>query len=270
MGGDAGRNFAEDVQVASLGTFTAKPQGEAIQYDTIQEAGTVRYTPFTFGLGFRATHEAMADELYNVLNKMSAELGASAAHQLEVQAHRVLNNGFSTTGTTALTAAGFDTLSLFSTAHVLKRGGTYANRQTTDLDLSVTAVELASDSMNGTVNESNMPTPKRLATLLVPYQLKWVAKEITQSELKPYTGDNEVNPLGGAGLQYMESHYLTDPDSWFGLAAKADHDLNVWIRESPMIDMRDDDDTFDMKVRGIFRVATGHGDWRGSFGSLGA
>jgi hypothetical protein len=268
-GGEAGRAYFDDLQVSSFGTAAPKPQGEMIQYDDFREGATVRYTPYAYALGARVTMEMYADGKYGVMQKITRELTGALLHQFEVQAHRPLNGGFSATGGTGFTAAGFDTLALFSTAHTLLRGGTAANRATTDQDLSVTGVEGLQDLMEGTVSESNTPSPRQGRVLLIPYQLKWVAREITESELKPYTGNNEVNPLGG-DFSFMVSHYLTDSDSWFLLGAKSKHDINVWIRMAPAFEMGDDFDTGDAKMKVVGRIAVGHSDWRGIAGSLGA
>lgn len=266
----SGLNYFEDLQLSSLGTFAAKPQGDAIQYDTPFEGNLVRYTPFAFGLGFRITEEMQEDDLYGPMKKMTEQISMSAAHALEVQAHRPLNGGFATTSGSGFNAAGFDSLALFSTAHLLLRGGTRANRAATDLDLDVTALEQAIDIFETWVNHSNMPTPKRPSVLVIPPQLKWIAKEITESELKPYTANNEVNPLGGEGLRYFVDHFLTDSDSWFLLSPKAEMDINIWIRREPKFQMGDDFDTGDAKAKGTFRIATGHGEPDGIFGSQGA
>lgn len=269
MGDGTGRAFAEDLQVASLGTFGAKPEGDPVIYDVPIQGNLVRYTPFAFGLATRMTEEMKADGLYGVFDKMSKELAFAANHAMEVQAHRTLNSGFGTTGGTGLTAAGFDTLALFSTAHTLLRGGTAANRATTDMDLSQTALEAATDTLHGTVNESNMPTPMVPKYLVVPYQQEWIARELLESTKKPWTNTNDINTMQGT-LQPIFSHYLTDADSWFVLAAKDKHDINMWIRKSPAFEIGDDFDTGDSKMKGTFRMATGHGDWRGTFGSQGA
>ena len=272
-GGQSGRHYFDDLQVAPLGTYIALPQGNAIQYDRIKEVGTVRYTPFAYALGARITHQMWVDELYSVMAKIYRLMAKSALHQMEVQAFRPLNFGFGTTGAgTGFTAAGYDALALFSTAHPLARGGTAGNRATTDMDLSITAVEVLSDLMELTVDEAGMPDPRRPETIVVPPKLRWVAREITQSELKPYTGNNEVTPLGGSNPSpdYMVVHYLADEDSWFMRGTKADSDVNIWIREDPMYDAGDDFDTKDVKVSGMFRIASGHGDWRNWAGSQGA
>lgn len=273
-GGQAGRNYFDDARVASLGTFGGKPEGTAISYDVPIDDVTVRYSTYTFGLGVRLTMEMKEDDLYGVMAKLASELAASAMHQIEVQAHRPLNNAFSSSGAAGqgFTQAGFNSEALISTSHTLVRGGTYANRASTDLDLSVTALTAATDALEGTPNESGMPIPLRPSVLLVPYQLKWVAKEILDSELKPYTPNNEINPLDGEGIKYMISHYIpVGNGTWFLMAPKAKHDINVWIRKQPVFDVSGEDyDTGDSKMKGVFRIAVGHGDWRGIYGSQGA
>lgn len=270
-GGSAGSNFFDDLQIASFGTAGIKPQGESITYQDFIEGNTVRYTPAAYAIGARITMEMKQDDLYGIVTaqRIARELGRAMIHQFEVQAMRPINGGFGTTGGTGLTAAGFDSLALFSTAHTLLRGGTDANRATTDQDLGQTALEDAIDTFEETLNESGLPDPRRARLLVAGPQLKWIARELGESELKPFTGNNEVNVLSGE-FQYFMSHYLTDADSWFLLGPKGQHDLNTWIRLSPQFETGDDFDTKDMKMSSVGRIASGHGDWRSTYGSQGA
>src|SRR5262245_24016734 len=232
---------------------------------------TVRYTPYVYGLGFRATEEAREDDLHDVIMNMSKELAYGGMHQFEVQCFRILNSGFGTTGAgNGFTVAGFNSEALFSTTHALIRGGTYPNRSSTDLDLSVTAIEDMLIIMSNQVNDSNMPMPMKPSVIVHAPDLRFIAREIADSELMPYTGTNEVNPIKSEGLRYMEVHYLTDADSWYGLSPKATHDLNVWVRRSFSYEEDYDFDTGDYKCKGTFRIASGHGAWQGAFGSQGA
>lgn len=269
-GGEAGKAYFEDLQLASIGSMAVKPEGDPFQFDTFTEGNLVRYTPQTFGLGMRITMEAKMDGKYGIFQKMAPELGYIAVQQMEFTAHRVLNEGTSTTGGNGFTAAGFNTGPMFSTTQSLIKGGTQANRLATDVDLSITGVELASDLLRGTVDESGFPKPIMQGTLLyVPYQSRWVAREITQSELKPYTGNNEVNPLGGE-FSFMESYWLTDSDSWFLMAPKSQHDMNFWLRMPPDLVFDEDPNTRDTLMTSVVRIAAGHGDYRGAVGSYGA
>ena len=268
-GGEAGKHFFEELEVASFGNFAAKPEGDPISYDTFIQGNLVRYTPYTFALGTRLTYEMKSDGRYGVFEKLSKELGYAATNAMEVQAHRPLNSGFGTTGGTGFTAAGYDTLALFSSAHTLIRGGTAANRLATDVDLSQTGLELAHDTMQGTVTESGTPDPRVPATLIVPYQSEWIARELLDSTNKPWTNTNDTNVVRNM-VKPIFSHYLTDSDAWYLLADKGRHDVKIWIRESPSFDIGDDFDTSDSKMKSMFRMASGHSDWRGCFGSAGA
>lgn len=268
-GGQAGRNYFDDVQIASFGPWIGKPEGEPIQYDRLQQVGTVRYQPYTFALGARVTMEMMEDELYGVMAKIGKELGGAGAYAREVQFFRPINSGFGTTGGTGFTATGFDSTALFSTAHPLKRGGTSANRATTDADLSVTALENAQDLMQTVLSESGTPDPRHGEVIIGGPSLYWTMKELTMSELKPYTANNEINPVYGE-QQFIMVHYLSDTDSWFLFAQKEKHDVNFWTRRDIDIEFDSDFDTGDLKLKGVARWAVGHGDWRGTFGSLGA
>jgi hypothetical protein len=269
-GHGAGRNYFEDLRVASIGTIGVKGQGVPITYDVPIEDTKVRYTPSSFGGGYRVTKEMQEDDLYGMVEKLTTDLTWAAYHQIEVQAFRPLNRAFVTTGSgTGFGATGFNSEALVSTSHALVRGGTQANRAATDLDLGVTAIEQLRDLLEGNVNESGMPMPLDASILLIPYQLKWLAREITETELKPFSGNNEVNPLGGEGLRYMMVHYLSSPSMWFLISPKSQHDINIWMRSQPSFQMGDDFDTGDAKAKIEFRMASGHGDYRGITGSTG-
>ncbi len=270
-GGESGSAYVDFHQVSSLGQLAAKPEGDVIQYDNIVEGNNVRATPYAWALGYRCTRELKADGKYGVIDKLTRELAAAAAWVMEVKSHRLLNNAFGTTGGTGHTGAGFDALALISTAHtLLKSGGTRANRLATDVDLSLTGLELMTDLARGWVGHSGQPKPWEWETLVIPYQSAWVAKELLQSELKPYTGNNEVNPLGGEGRKYMIDYYLTDSDSFYLMAPKARHNLYVWIREEPDFEMDDDFDTKDTKASTFLRQASFFGEPDGVAGSAGA
>jgi hypothetical protein len=96
-----------------------------------------------------------------------------------------------------------------------------------------------------------------------------VATEITGSEFKPGTANNDINTLKKFPLEPVINHYLTDTDSYFVLAGKGDHDLNFFTRTDLEFNYDDDFDTGDMKVKAFQRFSVGYGDWRGTWGSPG-
>src|SRR5262245_25646017 len=80
----SGLNYLDDARGASLGTWAPKPQGQSIEYDIMDDDTTVRYTPYVYGLGFRATEEAREDDLHDVIMNMSKELAYGGMHQFEI------------------------------------------------------------------------------------------------------------------------------------------------------------------------------------------
>lgn len=262
------RAYEEDLEMAGLGIMPTKPEGTAITYQDPVQGGKRRYTHVSYGLGFRVTEEMYADDLYGPMKRMTRELAKGARNVREVTFFNVLNNGFTT-------EVGFPkfgtTESLFNTAHVLIGGGTLANRASTDADLGVAALEAAILLFDNLTDENGIPIVIKPKHLIVPPALKQVAREILGSEFRPYTANNEVNAvIQNDSLSDMVVNYLTDSDSWFLLADKDEHDLNFFEREPVRFQNGDDFDTGDAKFKAFQRFSVGHGEWRGTFGSLGA
>src|SRR6266446_74679 len=262
------RAFEEDLEMIGLGTMPTKPEGQPTIYQDATQGGKRRYTHISFGLGFRVTVEMYEDDLYGPMRRMSKELGKAGRNVREVRAFNVLNTGF----TTELGFPKFGTAEpLFSTAHTLIGGGTLANRAAVDTDLGVAALEAAILLFDNLLaEEGNVPIVVKPKWLIHPPALKQVATEILHSEFRPYTANNEVNAvIRNNALESKMVNYLADPDSWFLIADKDDHDLNFFERTAMKFQNGDDFDTGDAKFKAFQRFSVGHGDWRGTFGSLG-
>lgn len=257
------RAYEEDFPLAGFGTLQQKAEGGAFaMQDAIQ--GTVkRYIWTTYALGFRITQEMMDDDLYGVMgNKMSKALGRSAHNNAEIVMHAPYNNAFSTSFTGFVTGE-----SLVSTSHALLRGGTAANRPTTDADFSLLALQAGIENFHNLVDESSIPmviTPK-----MVVYSVgdHWIVNQVLKSPSLPGGNQNDINQVQREGLQPHLSHYLTDTDAWFILGDE--HDVNYFERKTLVFSNTDDFDTGDAKFKGVRRNGSGYGDWRGIYGSQG-
>ena len=62
------RSFEEEVKLSGFGAAPVKDEGNAISYDSAQEAFTARYNHETIAMGFAITEEAMEDNLYDSLS----------------------------------------------------------------------------------------------------------------------------------------------------------------------------------------------------------
>src|SRR3990167_9953625 len=255
------RNYEDDLQVALLGTTPAKIQGGPTTFDNPIQGSSVRYTHVSYGLGFRVTQEMYADDLYGVMQKASKDLAGANGETVETIFWSLFNNV-----SDATVFAGFDDLALASTAHTLLGGGTYANRPSTDVQFSVTAVQAAVESFELMVNERNRKILAKPWRFIIPVQLKWAAREVLGSQYKPYVSNNEINALMDEELSFFVSHYQTDTNNW-GLVGRR-HDMKVFWRSKPRFESGDDFSTGDALFKTFFRMSQGFSSWRETYWSL--
>lgn len=261
------RAYEQDVEVMGLGPFVKKQEGRGVSYDDPAQGQLKTYTPEPYALGFRVTHELYEDDQYNIIKRMPGSLSKSAQQTEEVYAWNILNNAFSSA------QLGPDSQPLCSLVHpnvtAAAGSGPYSNRLTTDADLSITSLQSMCELMEGMTNDRDLNLMIRPKILLIPYHLKWMARELLNSEKKPHTGDNEINALSDEGLTYMVCHYLTSNSAWFLLSAKDEHYLRFFWRENLVFDNDDDFDTGDAKFKAYMRFTAGFSGWRGIVGTPG-
>lgn len=268
-----------EMEMAGVGPTPIKDEAVSVSYQDAIQGGTVLYTHVPYALGMRASWELYKDDQYNVIEAMPKILQRSAHFTLEQQAFNVLNLGF----TTQLSSDG---VSLFNSEHPLLGGaaatntgiglagtiyaaGTFPNRPSTDLDLSITAIQLAINQFQRLVDGTGIPVVLKPRILLIPPELIWMAREILGSPNKPYTSDNEINSLVAEGIQIFVGHYLSSHTAWFLLCEKESHLMKMFMRESLDEDFSDDFDTRSLKVMSYMRFSTGATSWYGTWGSNG-
>lgn len=263
--------FKRLTSIAPFGSMPRKGEGEEYSFDVIQQAYTKDLTPLEYGFGFQWTQTSQEDDEFDVLAQKSKWLGVSARVLQETQAAAVFNNGFTaTTGT--LTADG---LSLFNTAHTLKRGGTARNRPSTEADLSVASLQQAlSDLLTQTKLESGqlVRPAKELLLWCHPDNLG-LAYRICKSSGLPQSADNDVNPIDAyATVTPLAWEYLSDSDAWGLIAKKSSaHGLIQLDRVKPKVNAQMNDwKTGNMIVTIRSRQVWDAFDWRNTFGTSGA
>lgn len=271
--------FADDVVFTGLGPMYEKPENSPTAYVDANQGGTKRYIPLTYALGCRTSWELYEDDQYGIIKQVPKALARSAQFTKEMTAFNTFNLGFTTVKTS-------DGVSLFNTQHPLQGGvaatnigpglanviaaaGTYPNRPTPDADLSITALQLMGNQFERLVDAQGLPIAMKPKMLLIPPELKYIAREILGSAGKPYTTDNEINALLGDDLTFMVCHYFTSQSAWFAVGEKTNHQLYFLVR-SALQDRYDDDfDTFAMKTLTRMRFAVGATHWYGTWGSNG-
>lgn len=260
--------FKRMQSIAPLGTAPRKGEGEEYTFDQIMAGYSKDITPLEYGFGFMWTETAMEDDDFDVLAQYAKWLGFSMRVAQETAAAAVFNNGFSTQ-TTA------DGVALFSTAHLLKRGGTAKNRPTTDADLSVSLLAtLRSDMrLNTKLESGQLVRPQSEFYLLHHPDNEALAIRICNSDKLPQSADNDTNPVQKImKIDPLPWEYLSDSDATILVAKKSSsHGLKMLSRIKPKINpVRVDAKTGNPLVTCRFRQAWDSFDWRNLAASQGA
>lgn len=259
--------YEEDLLVSGFGAAPVKSEGAGVAYDSGQEAWVARYVHETIALAFAVTEEAEEDGLYGKIGaKYARALAKSLQHTKEVKGANILNNGFSSS------YLGGDGKPLFATDHPLVGGGTLSNKLSTAADLSETALEDAIIAISKFTDERGIPMAVRAQKLIIPVELSFDATRILRSELRPGTGDNDINALRRKGVLpggIVENHRLTDADAWY-LKTDASDGLKHFRRKAVSRGVEGDFETGNMRYKARERYSFGWTDPRGAFASEGA
>ena len=253
-------HYVREGDMTGLGAMQEMAEAQAIPFETFEQQNEKKVYFTNFGLGVQFSRNMYDDDLTGHMKKAIAELGKSAAYTRDLRFWDVINSG-----ELAAAAGGRDGLDgqpLFSAAHPLTGmavGNTYSN--IVDAALSKTSLEGACDLFEGMVNDRGIPIVMKPKVLLVPYQLKWKAKELLESVLDPESANNTVNTLKGEGLKYQVVHYLTDSDACYLVGG--DHDLRFMWRKPAAFKGTDDFNTDNALFKGTMRFQTSFFHWRG-------
>jgi len=260
------RSFEEEQKLSGFGAAPVKPEGQAISYDTAQEAFTARYTHETVAMGFSITEEAVEDNLYDALSaRYTKALARGMAYTKQVKGAALLNDGFTTYNSG-------DGVTLFNTAHPTVAGATNSNRPTTFSDLNETSLEQAQIDIAAFVDERGLLIACRPRKLIVPPALHHVATRLLETEMRVGTSDNDVSSIVSNGTYpegHRVNHYLTDTDAWF-IITDCPNGMKHFVRSPMATSMDGDFDTGNVRYKARERYSFGVSDPLGIYGSAGA
>lgn len=258
--------FEEDVGVSGLGLAAVKPEGQAYQYDTMQQAFITRYTHIVYALGFMVTREAMEDDQYDVVaEKRARALAFSMRQTKEILGANVYNRAF-TAGYT-----GGDGVTLGNIAHPNAVGGTWANILATPANLSEAALEQAVIDIGKWTNDRGLRIAVLPKSLHIPVDLQFEAERIMKSQYRIGTSNNDISALVSMGKfpgGVKVNHYFTSPTAWF-LRTNVPDGMKYFSRRD---DSFGEDNSFDndtAKFAASFRCSFGWTDPRGFYGTPG-
>ncbi len=262
------RKFERMQSFAPFGNVPTKSEGAEYSFDIIQPGYSKDITPVEYGLGYAYTETASEDDDHEVLAQHSRWLGFSMRILQETQASMVFNLGFSTQ-TTA------DGVSLFDTAHLLKRGGTAKNELSTPSDPSIAAMsQMRSDMRTNTKLESGqLVRPAKDVYVLCHPDQEWLMHQLVKSAGLPGSANNDTNPAKDLmNIEVLPWEYLTDSDAWFFVAKNSSqHGLVQIDRVTPKVNPnRIDGKTGSNLITIRSRQMWDAFDWRNVAGTAGA
>lgn len=255
--------YEEDLNFATTSLAKQKPEGQALEYDSMKEGAVKRYNHINYALGLIITEEAIDDNLYmDLMRKGGMALKRSLIHTEEQVAANVFNNGYTTTTTV-------DGVALFSNAHLSLKGPSFSNILATPADLSEASLEDAIIAVEDFRDESGLLINCKVETLHIPRQLRFIAERILGSTLQSDTANNAINALRSQSSVpggWHVNHRFTDQNNWF-LQTDVMDGGKFFRRKGHTFAQDNDFGTSNYRHKAMTRFSVGVTDPRAYFGS---
>ena len=262
------KRYEDIVSMAGMGLASVLDEGSSINYGDFKQGIVSHFVQVMYATGFIISKIAMDDDQYAPkLAELGAKYMAESMNQTkETVCANVLNNGFSASYT------GGDSVALFSTAHLLAKGGTFSNKLATDADLSEAALEQAIIDIGNLVDDAGLKINVVAEKLIISVNDEFNARRILGSTLRAGTADNDINALNAMNSikSVHKNHFLTDTDAWFITTSRNDNGLLLLERQGVEMNAHNDEDTLNAKFNVNERYVAGWADPRGAYGSAGA
>ncbi len=249
-----------DVSMSGMGYAALKPEGTSIQYDAEKQDFVTTYINNVYALGTIITMEAQMNNKYQDLITTAGKMLKRSLRQTDEQlAANVINNGYTT--------AGGDGQPLFSTAHVLGKGGTFSNRFSVFTALSQAAVEDALIAIEDFRDGAGLLIDAKGVSLHIPRQLRFDADRILASRFEPETANNAINPVAQIFEKgYFVNHRFTSATNWF-IKTDVDNGFKRFNRMDYTFEQDNDFGTSNFRSKGMFYKSYGYTDPRAAWGS---
>ncbi len=254
-------------QLQGIGYWDERAELGTLGQASPQVDNQITFSVVNFAKELQISKNMFDDDQHSTVSRLVADFARTGRLTRDRNAFEVFRNGF----TTALTNDG---LSLFNDAHVTLSGDTVDNNVTTAL--SETALNAGITALRQQLTQDGTLGGHMPACLLVPSVLFKTAQEITKSELRAGTADNDLNYFSQIypGLMVYTSPFLDaaqggSDTAWFLLSDN--HSIIRWVRQGIVTDMVDykysSNNSYVYKAE--FREVIGAISWEGSYGSDG-
>lgn len=261
---DSRKAYEEIMGMEGLGFASVKGEGQSVVYDDFRQGYLSQFRHVEYGLGFIITRNMVEDDQYDVIGKQRARGLARSMNQTKEHVLWNILNRADTAGYT-----GGDGLTLLSTAHTTKSGGTYSNQLAVAADLSEAALEQSHIDIGKYTDARGLKIAVQPQKLIIPVDLQFEAERILETEKRVGTADNDIGTMSKSGRipgGVVISNFLTDANMWF-LQTDVDDGLIVFNRRAAEFGMDNDFDTDNAKYKATERYSGGWANPRNIFGS---
>lgn len=261
---DSEKAYELDVSLSGTGLAILKPEGDSTQYDAEKQDFATTYTHAVYSLGTIITMEAQMNNLYrDLVAKGGKILKRSLVHTDELLAANVINNGY-TAGVTALG----DGVALFSIAHVLGKGGTFANRFSAFTPFSQAAAEDATIAIEDFRDGAGLLIDAKAMSIHGPRQLRYAFDKVLASRFEPHSANvATVNPIASIFPNgYHINHRFSSASEWF-IKTNVEDGFKIFNRMGYTFETDNDFGTSNYRHKGMFYKSYGTTDPRCGWGS---
>lgn len=260
------RQYEEDVGVSGTGLLMVKSEGAPIQFDTMTQGFTTRYTHIEYALGLIITKIMVEDDQYDVVGPKRAKLLAFATRQTpEVVGANVYNRAFNASYT------GGDGLPMIDTAHLNVAGGTWSNELAVPATVSEAALEQACIDIARFKDDRGNAIKVTPRCIISAPDNQFELERILKSQYRVGTANNDINALVSMG-KFPEgikiNHYISSTTAWF-VRTNAPDGLKHFVRSPVKFGEDTDFQTSNAMFKVEYRDSFGWTDPRGIYGSAG-
>lgn len=240
--------------------------GQTTFINTAGESFIYNQIHIAIALGYAITRNTIEDNLYKASFRPS-NLGLQRSF---VQTKEIYGANIFNSATTVDTSVIGDGQPLLSTAHPIPAGGTWSNRANPDVDLNEASLLAGQIAIRtGFYDNAGLRMMATGKTLVIHPNNEPVARRLLYSELRPGTGNNDLNviPQTAGGLtKFVSNVFFTSPFPWY---LKTDVPGLLYLQRIPFeTDMQVDFSTDNLLVKAYERFSFNYFDPRALWGSV--
>lgn len=264
------------------GAPQSRRPGGTVQQDSIKPNFPKRIVMVGYSLGDVIAEEDVMDDQYGMLVRWASGRGGAMAVSYVTLQERVAADFFATLGFGTAPVQGFaDGQPLFSTAHPISAANsaiTASNRPSTDIDLSMAALQAARANLDQQLAPNNYTViANQIRKLVVNPNLLDIALQLAKGDWERGTGDLNMNVLKNYKIDVVAWPYFrktgatSATGSWNAWFCEGETHYLCWYdREQVSFQNDKDINTRSLVFTSHIRFGLGAEDWRGTYGSAGS